>query len=95
MKAHAKCKKNDIRLHPASYFGLATAPHLHHKPCSRWLNSRERIFWSDGSNCQINFTTCILHCVRGDDGHTPSITMPKKTIQLGLGMGNMVGGIAQ
>lgn len=42
-------QNTDIRLHPASYFGLATAPHLHHKRCSPWLNSRERIFWSDGS----------------------------------------------
>jgi hypothetical protein len=34
-------------------------------------------------------------CVRGDGGHTPSIAMLKKTIQLGLGMGDMVGGIEQ
>lgn len=103
-KTQAKCKKKDIRLHPASYFGLATAPHLHHKPCSPWLNSGERIFWCDGSSRrkpphQLHHMHPPLSgeeaCVRGYGGHTLSIAMPKETLQLGLGMGNMVGGIEQ
>ena len=103
-KRQKHMKKKDIRQHPASYFGLAPAPHLHHKWCSPWLHTGERIIWSDGSSRrkpprQLHHMHPPLPGeeagVRGDGGHTPSIAMPKKTLQLGLEMGNMVGGVEQ